>query len=163
MKSFLTILALGISLNSYATSLNMKPGTWETKIVITRDGKTVNPLAEMEKALEKMPKNQREQMLALMSKKISKDNLSQICITKEMIANPEKMKIEKNDRCTQEINKISESKIDMSVKCKDGSNGKSTLTIVSAKEYKMVSTMTDADGKKSTMDYHGKHLHDNCK
>lgn len=163
MKSLLTAFLFGISLQSYSATLNMKPGIWETKITITRDGKTINPMAEMEKALEKMPKAQREQMLAQLSKQLSKDNINQTCITKEMIADPQKMKIDKNDRCTQKVNQMTADKIDMSFTCKDGSHGKSVLTMISAKEYKMASTMTDADGKKSTMDYHGKHIRDNCR
>lgn len=162
MRKIITLFVLLLANNSYSAKLNMNPGLWNINTTISSEGKKIDPMAELRKSLEKMPQAQREQMLEALGKQVTADMVTQICITEEMINNPENFKFDKNSTCTYKLKKQTSTTMEMSFQCKDGSQGDSTMTILSTKEFKMITQINGADKKKAILEYKGNIVGETC-
>ena len=154
--AFATLL---LTLNVSAASLDMKPGLWEVSMIIEAEGKTIDPIAEMKKTMEKLPKEQQAQMMAM----LKNNNAAQICFTKEMIEKPENFKFDKQGKCTHKLLKQASNQMEMSLKCKDGTSGTGVMDIISSTEYKMVVHTKGPKGQTAKTTQNGKFLKADCK
>ena len=127
MKMFLMALIL-TTLTAYA-ALDMKPGLWRIKMVMNHNGKVINPAAEMQKMLAKLPPEQRKMMEENLKKHnsmINSNGETKVCYSAEMINNPEEMmnqNTQKDSKCTSKILTNTNSHITSSFKCEDGTTG----------------------------------------
>lgn len=161
MKLLLSLVFLMIPSLVLSAQLDMKPGLWEIEMVIEMNGKKVDPMAEMRKAMEKMPKAQQEMMMKQMGK--VKQNFTEICYTKEMLNAPEKFRADEDDKeCDYKIKKQTATSLDMDFTCKDGSKGTTLVTVNNKNSYKMVTKATGPKGEKVGMNYSGKFKQASC-
>ena len=127
MKIILVSLISLLSLSAFAQSLNLKPALWSIKVYSFKNGQRVDMLEAMNKQLALLPKEQREAMV----KAMGTSAVSEQCITKGMLASPDKFSENRNYQdCKMVPGKFNASSYSSTLKCADG---KEVYTEISAK------------------------------
>lgn len=161
MGQFLTFFIVLISYNLYASE--MKPGLWEVKMKIFSDGKEFDPMAEVKKQLEKMPPEQRKMILDGMAKESgAKNNLSEVCYTKEMLKDPQKIGSEEDKDCKYVVKSQTSRKVVSTFKCVDGISGTSVWELKDPNNMRVNIDSKDKKGKTGKMEYSAKFLRAKC-
>jgi len=176
----ITLVALGLSLNAQALTVDIKPGLWEHKfkfdpasagtVEADQQEKMAQAMAEMKKQMASMPPEQRKMMEDMMAKQgikisdkgidmasqgvhISKDGTSvQVCLTQEDIDRGE---LPKNDaNCDQKLTQVSPSTYKTTFDCKGEhpSHGEGEVTFANSKSYTGTMAVTsEMNGKQQTV------------
>lgn len=160
------LLMLSLLLPSLALAANLKPGLWQVEMKMKQDGKFVDPMASMRKAMANMPESQRKQMMAMMREQgtgmgMMGNNLT-ACYTKEMLDENKLFAQNEASNCTSKILSKSAKSMKMSFNCNDGSRGEALWNIMSDSTYNGVVSMVNKDGKKSDLKYDMKFLNSDC-
>ncbi|MBI2521243.1 MAG: DUF3617 domain-containing protein [Bdellovibrio sp.] len=167
MKIIVAFLMILSSFSTFA-ALGIKPGLWEMEMTMGgADGKQVDPMAEMRKAMAKMSPEQQKQMAAMMGKMGGRMGMTpggamRICYTKEMLENEANLNQQKDKKCTSTIKEKSAKKIVANFKCEDGTSGNSIFTIQDTSNYSGDVDVTDKSGQKSKMSLKGKFVSNDC-
>jgi Protein of unknown function (DUF3617) len=163
MKYLLVALVL-VSASSFA-SLNMKPGLWKVDMNIESGGKSINPKAELAKAMANMTPEQRKQMTAMMGKmgsaNVDSDGIK-VCYSEETLKTPEKISQHDKKDCKTNIVSQSSSKVVSTINCADGTTGDSVITMKNDTYGGVVNVKSPKHGK-STTTFNGKYLGSDCK
>lgn len=131
---------------------------------MTINGKTFDPMAEINKALANVPPEQRKKMAEMMAGNnmmpVSKDGYH-LCYTAEMVKKPEVV-MEGTKNCTTKITSQTSKKIAGTFDCaKDGAKGDFVWTSKSNTEYDGLMNGKTAQGT-TKIKYHGKFISANC-
>lgn len=157
---FIILFLTFFSLSSFA--LDLTPGLWKIDMTIKQDGKEIDPMAELKKAMRDMPEDQRKQMMqAIEGSGLGGPKGIQQCYTKEMIEEAE-LGVHEDEHCKTTTVEKSASKIVSKFNCKDGSKGAATVNIKNSKSYTGHMKMTEANGEKSEMTYQARFVSKDC-
>lgn len=162
MKTLLITLLM-MSTGAHA-ALNMKPGLWEIDMTIKSNGKTINPVEEIQKTMATLPESEKAKMRQSLGQhaRIENDGDLHTCYSKAMMDKPEALGEQKGVNCTTKLVSNTPSKVVSKFECKDGTKGDSVWNIKNPESYKGVVTVTDHEGEKSTITYLGKYLKEDC-
>lgn len=167
MKRTLIIIIVGLWATRSFAALNMRPGLWEIVTKIQHNGKEIDPQAEIKKALEKMPENQRQQMEKMITD-LSKGNYNlkkgiiQVCYTKEMLEDEENLAKHGDKKCQTTVKEKSSSHIVTTFKCDDGESGEANFTIKTPTTYTGIVKINNLKGKDGEINYSGTFTSKNC-
>lgn len=165
MKMLLPLMIFLTPLASQA-EFDIKPGLWEVSTVITVDGTTVDPQAEIRKVMAGLSPEQKKQMEQYMGKAAGaglnlNENGLQTCYSKDMIKNPEKLT--ENKDCKTTITTQSPKKLTGTFNCPASkTSGTFDWTSKSNTNFAGVMTGKTGDGKSSVIRYEGKFLKADC-
>lgn len=168
MNSLLFISTLLISSLSFAQSFDLKPGAWKIDMTVETGGKKMNPQAEMQKMMEKIPEAQRKQMMEMMTSAAKKSgnpgflDLSRVCLTKEMIKDGTIVGKDAIQNCEHKVISRDSKQMKSSYKCEGGSKGEMEWNFVSSTSYTGRANVEDNAGRKTLIEYKGKHISDKC-
>ena len=151
-----------LTLNAQA-ALQMNPGLWEVKSIIKADGQVVDPQAGLKKLMTKMTPERRKRFETAMAANLSSNGLMQVCFTKDMLANEGAFMQEESKSCDLQFADRTATKVSMTFKCKNGSNGNANWNIKSGgKAYDGQMNFTYKTGKKSEVTHEGKWVSADC-
>jgi hypothetical protein len=160
-----TILALVVPALAVAGPVPLKPGLWEIQMKIKKDGKEIDPQAQFEASLAKLPPDQRKQVEAMMAKSgvggLTGKGMK-VCYTKEMFAKPENFGKDPRGQCSTTLNTQTSTKISMSFKCKDGSAGTGEWNMPTSTTYNGHMKFTRKAGEVSEFAQTGSFLGADC-
>lgn len=164
MKILLFVLALASPF--VHSAFNMKPGLWSLNMKVIHNGKEFNPAAEMQKAMSKMPEEQRKKMMEMMGEKtntgVGKNGETQVCYTKNILDKPESLGKKSDHKCDTKIITQTIDKVVTSFKCDDGSTGDASWTLTSPENMIGLVNLKDPKGKASQVNYEGKFIKGDC-
>lgn len=163
---YLLLTTAFLTAASSAQAFDIKPGLWEAKMTLTLDGKTFDPMAEMNKALAQLPPEQRKQMEDMMAKSgsqmpITKDGY-RICYTADMLKNPSSV-MDATKSCKTKITTQTAKKISGTFDCpKEDAKGTFDWTAKSDTQYEGVMTGKTSQGKDTVIRYEGTFVSADC-
>ncbi|AHZ84847.1 hypothetical protein Bb109J_c2153 [Bdellovibrio bacteriovorus] len=164
MKFLILFTALCTASTTFA-AFDIKPGLWEVKMQMTLDGKAFDPMAEMNKALEQLPPEQRKKMEAMLagSDKIPvTKNGYRICYTADMLKSPNKV-MEGTKACTTKITTQTAKKLAGTFDCpKDDAKGDFEWNAKSSNEYEGLMNGKTSKGGNTQVRYQGKFISADC-
>lgn len=158
MKMLLIILFC-YSISGHSAPLNMKPGLWQVDMKIKMDGKEYDPMAELNKSMANIPKEQRDSILKKMGKTA---NTNMVCYSEKMIKDPESMNDHKKSDCDFKTSTSTASKVVSHFTCKDGAKGDALWEAKNPQNLTMKMNTIDKNGKKTQMDYQAKFIATDC-
>lgn len=169
-SGFVGLMLFVLNTSAFA-KINIKPGQWKVTTEFEKDGKKINPQAEIEKALAAVPPEQRAQMEAMIKGMAEKKGVAigsggagmNVCFTKAMLEDPKNLNPENDKNCENKITEQSAKKIAMEFKCKNGSSGKGTWKIVDQENYTGEMAMKDENGTQGKVHFTGKFVTTKCK
>jgi hypothetical protein len=150
----LTMLFCLLPTVALADNLYIKPGLWESTVVVETKGAppmSAEKKAEMEKGMAKMSPEMRAKMEAAINSataNMGKPHTTKSCITKEDLSKPMDLASGKDDRsCTQTIVKATSTVQEVRVSCVKGTQKSSnTLRIVASNPETWSGTMEGSMG-----------------
>ncbi len=156
------LLTACVACQSFAQSLNIKPGLWEHSMRMTsQSGQMEEAMRQARQQLDALPPAQRqmmEQMMTAQGMSFGKDETSfRLCITAEDIARNELHLADEN--CTQQIVERTGNRIHVRFTCAGDppSRGEGTINIVSPEEYTGTAVIhTEVDGNPETFNVNQK-------
>jgi hypothetical protein len=162
MKFFSLTISLLFPVYAFS-ALNMKPGLWNMEMTIMADGKEMNPSAEMEKMMNKLPEAQRKLVLESMGKaSVNANNGTQVCFTSKMIKDPKSMMDKESEKCDVKLISNTPKEMVTSFKCPDGARGEGVWTAKDPQNLVGKVKVFNKKGKESVMNYKGTFLKNDC-
>lgn len=134
---FLIVMLVGSNF-AFAKKINLKAGLWEVKTKMLQDGKEIDPMAEINKMMATLPKEQREAMKKMMKgqmKKLNAQKLIKKCYTKEILEKGMSEALNSEKGCKGKVLSESSKEIKTSLICQGGVKGKATWKFHSTKKY----------------------------
>lgn len=162
--SFVLLVAVFSVCSTARASINIKPGLWEVKSTVQSGGRTMDPHAELKKAMAGMSPEQRKMMESRMGSMVRPGGSGfQVCYTPDLLNRDDAFGRQKGGSdCTHETRSKTATRIEMDFKCKDGSAGTSEWTIQDSEHYQGKVSMTQAKGAKSDVQMSGRFLKADC-
>ncbi len=161
---FLASLLVLVSPLAYS-ALDMNAGLWKVEMVIKTNGKTMNPAAEMQKAMANMPEEKRKKLQAMMGDirpGVADNNAVNVCYSKEMLEKPESINKQTDKKCDTKVVTNTPKKVVTNFKCEDGSKGDATWTVKNKNSFNGVVNVVSAKGEKSEMTYKADFVSGEC-
>lgn len=166
MKSLLIILSLSFFANAYA-ALDMKTGLWKVQVKVNNGGKEMNLQDEMQKALAKVPPEQKKKMMEMMGKMntgagIGENGDLQVCYNTAMLGNEASILNQNKDKkCDTKIKEKSSKKFVADFTCTDGTKGTATWIVNSQTSY-TGTVKAEKAGKKTEINHQGQFVSKDC-
>ena len=151
------VLFFALMTSNSLLAFDLKPGLWSVNATFKQGDKFVDPMAEVRKALAKMPKEQQEQMMKMMKNQkmpfgISGEKIT-TCLSKEMIDKNKHLNHSDKDGCKTKVTSRTDKKFVTEFKCESGNEGTAAWTIMSDKRYTGIIDMKDKKGQENQIKY----------
>lgn len=159
MKLILFVIATFVASATMA-AFNVKPGLWKYELEMEIAGQKFNPMPALEKMMGSLPPEKQKEIRDKLGQ--NKANMSEVCLTKEMI---EKGSLDSKQRedCAFKTKSNTATQISGSFSCKDGTKGSVEWKATSPTAFSGTIDVTTADGKNTEIGYNAHFLKEKCK
>jgi hypothetical protein len=171
MKHFYTTLVSIFFLMNFTFAstqkieLELELGLWESSMKMKHEGKEIDPIAEAKKEIEKLPKEQREQIIQMMKLQnpgLSLDGPMKTCYTQEMLSKGDLLSMGGADGCNITIVKQSKTTLDLQFKCEDKTEGTAAWSVTNKKKMKGLIKITEGQEKGAELTFDMKFSQKDC-
>ena len=149
-----------------STSFDIKVGLWKMEAKFDQAGMKQPDSEMMKKAMESMPAESRKMMQDMMAKNgvaMGKNGEQLICISKNMLKNPETITPpQQGQNCKTKTIKTTGKEVEMEIHCEDGTDGKLKWKASSSSAFSGVMELKMADGKISKIEQNAKFVKSDC-